>query len=177
MNIHLKSGIIIGVTLIIGIILGIQIDRMLVRSHFHKQISRNRPPDDFIRVFEQIIQPTEQQRAELKKVMERHAPRLAAIDSLVRTNIAVATDSLKKDLEPILTEEQKKRLFERFERFKSRRKNGPPFMQPPMQDGPPPFMEPPGQDGPPYMKPRGKEGPPPHGQPPEPPFEKHQQDN
>ena len=174
MSVKIKSALILLITLAIGVGLGVQGDRMMMKQKIRERTRR--PPDSrlFMRIFDRIIEPTESQREQIRQIIEKHTKRLAKIDSTTRLQFAEELDSLRKDLDPILTEEQRKRIkehTERIERFGKRRGRMPhppgKHFPPPdgmMHDGgPPPHpdgMEP--NDGPP-PKPDGSKpnGPPP----------------
>ncbi len=130
MNVKIKSAIILIITMAIGVGLGIQIDRMIIKEKIKERF--HRPPDShlFMRIFERIIEPEESQREPIRRIIEDHAKRLAEIDSTSRSQFARAIDALRKDLEPILTEEQLNRIKEHTERIERFRKGGGPMRRP-----------------------------------------------
>ena len=130
MNVKIKSAIILILTLAIGVGLGIQIDRMIIKEKIKERF--HRPPDShlFMRIFERIIEPEESQREPIRRIIEDHTKRLAKIDSTSRSQFAEALDSLRHDLEPILTEEQLNRIKENTKRIQRFRRGGPPMRRP-----------------------------------------------
>lgn len=162
MNVKIKSAIVLLITLIIGVGLGVQIDRMIFKEKFKQRF--HRPPDSrlFIRIFERIIEPEESQRDQIRQIIQEHTKRLAKIDSTSRSQFAGALDSLRHDLEPILTEDQRNRIKEHIARVERFRKGGGPMRGPrrgpfnprnepgPNDPPPPPPDEPPFDDGRPF---------------------------
>jgi septal ring factor EnvC (AmiA/AmiB activator) len=128
-------------TLVVGILVGMLLHATFLRSQFRKHIHKIRTEDGFIQRFEDLIQPTEEQRVQLETVLKKHFEEMDKQRDVFRALM----DSLKADIDSVLTEEQRQRLQKNMflERSKSPRR--PPF---PQHD----FME-----------------PPPGGPPPEPP--------
>ena len=142
MNIQAKSSLILVFTLLIGIALGVLIDRTLIHQSFVKRMERMQSPGAFMSNFERLIEPNEDQFNHVKKIVEKYSQRLFEQSQNTRQEMTAIMDSLKAELEPILTSEQKERLEQRFQRVgrrpfgRSGRKSRRPFDKEP--PAPPP---------------------------------------
>lgn len=109
MNIKVKTALIIISTLIIGIIFG----ALLSRAYMHHRIRRAFTmisPARFIPVFEQTINPTPEQREQIRKIIREHTKTVSELQKTLREGMESSFESLRKELDAILTPEQKKRL-------------------------------------------------------------------
>ena len=109
MNIRVKTALIIISTLIIGIILG----ALLSRVYMHHRIRRAFTmvnPNRFITVFEQTLRPTPEQRAQIRKIIQNHAKTVFELQKDLREGMESSFASLRKELDSVLTPEQKRRL-------------------------------------------------------------------
>ncbi|MCU0646281.1 MAG: hypothetical protein MUC94_18740, partial [bacterium] len=61
MNMKAKTTLILLVTLLIGILLGVFLDRTIMRFRFQKRFSEVRQPRGITRMFENLIRPDESQ--------------------------------------------------------------------------------------------------------------------
>ena len=135
MNIRAKSSLILIFTLIIGILLGVLVDRTLLHRSFEQRIARMRGPGGFIHLFERVLEPTEAQKEKIRKVLDSYSERLTILEKQSRKNFTAVMDSLIQDLQPILSDEQKQRLKELIERRGKRRAGrGRPHGPPPERD-------------------------------------------
>ena len=142
MNVKWKSAFIIIATLVIGMLIGV----FLAGPLMHRRVERrhkDRGPEIFTQMMERVIQPTEGQQEAVQAVLEEYSIRLEELNEGFRTQMVTTIDSLKGDLDPLLTDEQKARLEERhgrLERLKGKRsghgmKGGPPPPGPPPERG------------------------------------------
>ena len=124
----------------LGILLGVVVDRTVIENHVKNRFTRMGNPRMIGFLLERVIQPTPEQRKKIEKILDNYADKMFETRHQVMKKTAALMDSLRHDLEPILTEEQKKRMEEHRMRFESwekgkgqfrRRPMGPPF------DGPP----------------------------------------
>lgn len=122
MNTRIKTSLIIAVTLLVGMVLGALISGIVGKYYFRKTAFRMRTPEGFITRFERIIQPNDDQRDAIRKVLEKHHQKIMRF----RRKVPDHMDSLWKELEPILTKEQKTRLEER-SFFRRRKRHRPPL--------------------------------------------------
>ena len=156
MNMKLKTTLIILFTLLIGIILGMLIDRTIMRFRFQKKFAEARQARGITRLLENLIRPDESQYEAVKDILEKYSKRLHDHREKSFQEMNVVIDSMRAELDQILTDAQKARLKKDMERMKRMRGRRP---------GPP--MPPPGpfdreHDRPPEMD---------EEQPPQPPLE------
>lgn len=124
---------------ILGILLGVVVDRTLIEKQMKNRFTRMGNPRMIGFLLERVIQPTPQQRKEIEIILDKYADKMFEARQQAMETVVVTMDSLRKDLEPILTEEQKQRLDEHRLRLKSWEKGkgrfpgpkGPPFGEPP----------------------------------------------
>ena len=144
MNMKAKTTIILLFTLLIGIMLGVFLDRTIMRFRFQKRFNEVRQPRGITRMFENLIRPDESQYETVKDILEKYSKRLHGQREKSFQEMDVVMDSLRAELDQILTDEQKARLKKDMERMKGMRERGP--MPPP----PGPFdkehYRPPGMD-------------------------------
>jgi len=154
MKIETKTYVIIMLTLVIGMIIGALITGTVVRHRVRRFMSLGHPNHLADRI-ENIIEPTASQRDTVHQILIEHAQQFHEIHGRFEIQLLALKDSLKKDLDPILTEEQKERLerapkpSEHFrDRRPGQRKDGRPGAPPPTGEERPPLPPPPGEDRP-----------------------------
>ena len=135
MSIQWKSTVIIISTLVIGILIGVFLAGPVMHRHLRPPISE-RGPDGFASMLERIIQPTPDQEEAVGAVLAMHSARLDGMRAGFRDEMVALMDSLRVDLDPILTDEQKARLDDRHGHLK-RLFHGKPDSRgrPPRPDG------------------------------------------
>ncbi len=111
MSIQWKSMFIIIGTLVIGMLIGIFLAGPVLHRHLRPPFE-GRGPHSFSSVVMRVIQPAPEQEAELREVLDRHSARLDSMRADFRQEMVVIIDSMRADLDPILTDEQKARLDE-----------------------------------------------------------------
>lgn len=157
MNVRAKTTLILIFTLLIGLLLGVFLDRTIMRFRFQRRFSEVRQPRGITRMFEHLIRPDESQYQSVKNVLEKYSRKLHEHREKSFREMNAVMDSMRTELDQILTDEQKARLKSEMERMKQRRERPPmPGAMPP----PRPFDRPP--DRPPAMD---------EGQPPPPNFQ------
>jgi hypothetical protein len=109
MKIETKTYVIVVLTMVIGIIIGALISGAVVRHRIRRFISLGRPEHLTERI-ERLIEPTAAQRDTVHQILMEHARQFHEIHGRFENQLLALKDSLKKDLDPILTEEQKERL-------------------------------------------------------------------
>ena len=165
MNIKTKTTLIILVTFIIGMAAGSMVTQVFIKYRMKKVLSM-RVPEGFADHFERIIEPTPEQREAVREILYKYGKKMAEEGEKMREQFEANREALNKELEAILTPEQKKRLEERFfAPGHGDRPPGPPWMRvPPDKEGkmpPPPWFRGfPGPDGKPQLPPWHKELPP-----------------
>jgi len=130
MNIRAKSRLLLVFTLFIGIALGVLIDRTMIHQSFEKRIERMQSPGIFRSNFERLIEPNESQVVIVKQIVEKYSKRLFEHVQRTRQEMTAIMDSLKAELEPVLTPEQKERFEQRLHRLRR-----PPFGRPGRKPG------------------------------------------
>ncbi len=152
MKMETKTVLIILITLIIGMIIGALITGAFARHHIGRFMSMRKPERLGAHV-ERIIDPDESQREAVRAVLQRHSEQFLELHSQFEGKMLALRDSLKKDLDPILTEEQKKRLERQPKPPKHFRDRPPDHWRarepgsPPPPDKKRPEMSPPGEEG------------------------------
>gem|GEM_PF-406993 len=109
MNVKVKTALIIIITLIIGIFLGAMLNRTLVRYKIHRAFSIHRP-DRLPFFMEKMIRPGPGQKEQLRAILEKHSDRMEEMRKQFFSEMVAERESFLKELEPILTPEQKERL-------------------------------------------------------------------
>ena len=109
MNVKAKTALIIIITLIIGIFLGAMLNRALLRHKIRKTFSMHKP-DRLVFFMEEMIQPNPDQRDQLRSIMEKHAETMKEMRQRFFTEMQAERESFLKDIDPLLTPEQKERL-------------------------------------------------------------------
>jgi hypothetical protein len=127
MNVKLKMTFVILATLILGIIIGAMLSRVLIQNRIRNIISK-RNPAVFVPFFEDRIEPRPRQSNEIREILRKYAKRIDEIHANFRVELESSFESLRTELEPLLTPEQKKRL-----------ERGLPG-RPPWQPGRPPWQ-------------------------------------
>jgi hypothetical protein len=137
MNMKIKTTIIIITTLIFGIVLG----AMLNRTFMHRRIRRAFDavnPNRFTMILERTIAPSEEQKELIKEILQNHAKHVEELRKKMMDERQASVQSLKKELDSVLTPEQKERLERMMkERGPGMRRDGKPW---PPREGP--FPEP-----------------------------------
>ena len=115
MNIHLKTAAILLATLIIGMVCGALILGAFARDRLQPppQMTRER----FVERWVRMVRPDQEQMRRIREVVGEHEPGFRENYMRHRQEMQTLVDSLHRDLEPILTEEQR----ERIKRIKERR--------------------------------------------------------
>jgi len=103
-----KSILIIVSTLFIGIALGFLISTRVIENRVDKY-RRMQTKDGFQEKFYEIVEPTDEQKVLLNKVMEKFHSKFDNLRGEMKLNF----DSLHTEMEKVLTEEQMKKLEER----------------------------------------------------------------
>ncbi|MBN1271973.1 MAG: hypothetical protein JXB26_06840 [Candidatus Aminicenantes bacterium] len=130
MNIKVKFILLILLIFILGIFTGGMLNRALLQHRIRKAFSL-RYPAPFITNFERIINPTPEQRQKIRKILEKHTRNIYNLRIEFQNSTKQELDNLRKELEPLLTEEQKARLEESHLNRLRRPGPMPPFRTPP----------------------------------------------
>jgi hypothetical protein len=109
MKMETKTVLIVLSTLIIGMIIGALITGAFARHRIGRFMSM-REPGRLAAHVERIIGPDESQRDAVRAVLREHSEQFLELHSHFEDEMLALRDSLRKDLDPILTDEQKERL-------------------------------------------------------------------
>jgi hypothetical protein len=126
MNIHVKTAIILAITLILGFLLGALTISSLRRHAMHR-FANIRETRGLIDLYTEEIGLTETQKDSIEKIFQSYHPRMMELAMKHRTMLVQLRDSLHAELAPFLTEEQLKRL----NRPGTFGRGTPPFMRDP----------------------------------------------
>jgi hypothetical protein len=112
MSVKWKIVFYIGITLVIGIIIGVLLNRAIVQKRIKDMLAMRGAGLLHPRA-ERILKPTNpEQGVRIQAALDEHARRLSEIHERFRREIDSAFKSFKSEMDPILTPEQKK-LFEK----------------------------------------------------------------
>jgi Spy/CpxP family protein refolding chaperone len=129
MNMKVKTTIIIIITLIFGIVLG----AMLNRTFTHRRIRRAFDavnPIRFTMILERAINPTEEQKNQIREILQKHAEQVEKLRGDAMEEMQTSLQTLKKELDSVLTPEQKERLERMMrERRPWARRDGKPWQR------------------------------------------------
>jgi len=115
------TAVLIGM-LLIGVLIGFIGGGIFRKNIVESRLARFRSPDMFVRKINRIVQPDSLQRQKLEIILLRHHERIRGISSQFHERFRIQTDSLKNELEPVLTPEQQKRLRKYIERSRQPQK-------------------------------------------------------
>lgn len=143
MNMKVKTTVVIILTLILGIILGAMLNRIFVFQRIKRAFDAVNP-DRFTMILEQVIEPTADQKKQIREILKKHAKIVAELRKNLDEGMASSFSTLQKELDSVLTPEQKERLEKMMkERGPWMRKGrpfpGPPWKFPPEKKLPPNF--------------------------------------
>jgi hypothetical protein len=119
-----KSIALLVATLLLGVVVGALLNAWWAHERFER-IRRLRTPGGFEQIVTRTVQPTSpKQRQEIEAVVGRTAQRLDSLRTRHWREVRRLVDTMRTDLEPVLTEEQLSALDRRIEMH--RRRPGPP---------------------------------------------------
>lgn len=133
-----KSIALLVATLLLGIVLGAVLNAWWARERFER-LRRLRTPGGFEQIVIRTLKPTSpEQRRNIEAVVGRTAQRLDSLRTRHWSEVRATVDSMRVDLEPILTDEQRKTLTRRIRMHRHRSGFRPPGRPPgPDSIGPP----------------------------------------
>lgn len=109
MNVKLRMTFVILATLVLGIIIGAMLNRAIVEKRIRNILSK-RAPDVFVPFIEESINPDPTQSEAIRKILKKHAKRIEEIHTDNIIELQSTFESMREELDPLLTPEQKKRL-------------------------------------------------------------------
>ncbi|MES2177668.1 MAG: hypothetical protein V4550_07355 [Gemmatimonadota bacterium] len=147
-----KSALLLGATLLVGMVLGAAGAGSLDRQRRERLGGMGRPPG-LARHIEEVINPRDGAQAEqLRPIIQRAAERNQLLIRRTNDELRASIDSMRAELDPLLDADQRDRLARATRELPPfGRQGGPPGRGGrggPPPDGPPPFGPPP-RGGPP----------------------------
>jgi Spy/CpxP family protein refolding chaperone len=109
MDIKVKTALIIIATLLIGITFG----ALLSRAYLHHRIRRAFvmvDPNRLVPFLEQTINPSPEQSEQIRKIIQKHTKQIMELRTNFEEGMASSFEYLRKELDSVLTPEQKRRL-------------------------------------------------------------------
>jgi len=110
-----KVTFIIVITLVLGIVIGFMLNRVYSQRRVRNILSR-RSPEFFVTFYERILEPDTKQSKMIREILDTHAKQVSDIRENFQVELQSLFESMKAQIDPILTPEQKERLKERFPR-------------------------------------------------------------
>lgn len=115
MSMKLKVTFIIVITLVLGIVVGFLLNRTYSQRRVRNILSR-RSPEFFVTFYERILEPDTKQSKLIREILDTHAKQVSDIRENFQEELQSLFESMKAQIDPILTPEQKERLKARFPR-------------------------------------------------------------
>ncbi|MFH1312491.1 MAG: hypothetical protein ABIJ00_04620 [Candidatus Eisenbacteria bacterium] len=129
MSTRSQTTLIVVATLVIGILIGLFLAGPVLHRHLRPPFPGGRP-DGFASAIEMLIDPEPDQVEAVRSILAEHSERFSDISSEFRSEISAVMDSMRNDLDPILTDEQKERLDNRHEHLRRMRDHMKPRRPP-----------------------------------------------
>lgn len=115
MNMKLKVTFIIIITLVLGIVVGALANRTFSQRRIRSILS-SRSPEFFVGFYERILDPDTEQNKTIREILDKYAKSISESRENFTSEMQSTFESMKAEIDPILTPEQKERLKERFPR-------------------------------------------------------------
>ena len=138
-----KTAVLFSLTFITGLVLGGLIHSLFIAKTVNRMSHKFRSPDFFVERFDALLQPTPEQRIQIDKILRKHHREMMRLHELVPARF----DSLKKELDAVLTDEQRSKLEKQFENMNRKPKMRPPHHMNDHKPGPPGEPPPPPPPG------------------------------
>ncbi len=106
-----KSTFILLGVLAIGVTIGALASGTLQQQRKHR-FERMPPHERFFSFMERMVDPSEEQRDDVERIIETRSEQLRELHETHQTGVIAIYDSLRADLQTLLTDEQKKRFEE-----------------------------------------------------------------
>ena len=123
MNLKLKTTLIILSTLIIGVIIGAMAHRAYLQSRIKRTLAWGNPYR-FGSIYERMIRPKPDQSEKIRKILARHSQNISKIREEYRQKMESEFKSMREEIDPLLTPEQKRRFSQFFPRHLLFRRRG-----------------------------------------------------
>lgn len=97
---------------VLGVFVGATLNRALVQNRIRRTFSYRRPAA-LTQTMMNLIQPTPEQREQLKPILEKFSKRMEAERKQMQENMQITRESFQEELKKILTPQQIRRLNRR----------------------------------------------------------------
>jgi hypothetical protein len=114
-----KSILILVATLLLGVVLGAVANAWWAHERFER-LRRLRSPGGFEQMMLRTLDPTPDQRGTVERIVERSATRLDSLRGRHWREVRVVIDSMRADLRPHLTDQQRAALDRRVRHHRHR---------------------------------------------------------
>ena len=91
-------------------------------SPFHIKRSPEERKERFLKKFVSELQLTDSQTAEVKKILDSSSDQMGTVRSEMRAKFKAIRSEMKKEIEPLLTEDQRRRFDKMEEEWEARKK-------------------------------------------------------
>ncbi|OQX87240.1 hypothetical protein B6D60_04325 [candidate division KSB1 bacterium 4484_87] len=118
MNTKTKSVFVLIAVFVLGALLGVVVDRTIVENQMRQRFSRFQGPGMARVILERIIRPTPGQRVQIDSILEKYGERFQKLRITTRMETMALMDSMRKEIDPILTDEQKEQIQRHIERMR-----------------------------------------------------------
>ena len=108
MKIRTKTVLLLITIFFLGMISGAILQKILIKKEFRRFSHRVQNPELFVKRFEAIIEPSPEQQKQIREILEKHHKKMLEFNREFPSRM----DSLRQELDSILTEDQKKKLHE-----------------------------------------------------------------
>jgi hypothetical protein len=117
MKANVKSFLILIVTLLIGCAIGFEISEISIKKQF-EEMDAFRKPQGFVRIFEGIIKPDKNQKAEVDSVLLKYHEKMENVRHTGMNEVSKMMDSMNVELKSRLNKDQIARLDSEMQRMK-----------------------------------------------------------
>ena len=121
MNMKVKTTIVIIITLLFGIVFGALLNRTFTHRRIRKAFDAVNPIR-FMMILEEAIDATDEQKKQIREILQSHAKQVEELRKNAMEGMETSLQALKKELDSVLTAEQKECLEEMM-------KKRPPWMR------------------------------------------------
>jgi hypothetical protein len=132
-----KTTLIIAATLLIGIVIGALGSGFFIHRSI-RHFEEREHQEVFVDRMISIIEPNPDQEAVIREILTRHAEEFEQRADAFHEETSALFDSLRTELDSVLTDQQKARLEERGKKMRSFMKHGGPPRHRRPGEGPPP---------------------------------------
>ncbi len=122
MNPKLKSALVLGGTLLLGMVIGGLVTGAVIGKRAQRLALALGNEDRFVGATMNFIEPNPDKQDTVAHILHHYGATMASETKIYRKQQILILDSLKHDIMPLLNEEQRERLQKRFEQMERGRK-------------------------------------------------------